>query len=184
MAVLSSAPAAAGNSSHDSAEMGASGGMRLVASQILGLGSFSVSESHSASLPVNLSGLSFRDDCLLLLCLRGRSRVLSGQVCPGAGVDTGYRGKNSKKFTYQSAWSPRRLAASSEWKDFEIVVPVKPVTETAQAENAVSNLSVVSPDSPFLNIPRKIMGQCEFAGLVLDVYYLPTNPIGLGHQVY
>ena len=63
-------------------------------------------------------------------------------------------------------------------------MPVKPLVENAAAQEAIANLKVVSPDSQYLNIQRPFSGESEFAGLFLDVYLLPSNPIGLGHQVY
>jgi hypothetical protein len=147
------------------------------------LGSVIANSPAGANIPVSLEGLSSTRDSIWVLALHGRSRMQTGNACPGAEIETVYSGPKST-YTYKSAWSPRRLGASSEWKDFEFVVPIKPTVDSAAAQQATATLKLTAPDSPYLNIQKTFTGQCEFAGLTLDVYQLPSNPIGLGHQVY
>jgi len=149
------------------------------------LGSLKSNTVAGLNKNADLSKLPASTDSIYVLVLRGRSRLLSGAVCPAADLEAEYKNpKTGATFTYKSAWSPRRLVASKEWHNFEVVVPVKPTVENGKVIQASARLHITSPESPYENVQRNIDGECEFSSLTLDVYALPSNPIGLGHQIY
>lgn len=143
-----------------------------------------IKTADGKNLPVNLEGIGSDASALWLFHLHGRCRMLNGNACPEAEIETNYKRKDGTEYSYKSAWNPKRLASSSQWKDFEFVIPIKPVVDSARATNASLNLRIVSAESPYLNVEQKFSGEAEFADLQLDVLRLPANPIGLGHQVF
>lgn len=144
----------------------------------------SLKHPGAQEIKVRLSSLPKDTNEIWVYRLRGRSRVLSGDVSPQAELETAYLEPNGPGYVYKSAWTPRRLSASKEWRDFEFVVPLKPIVEKASVDSAILSLKVCASESPYLNTFSPLSGNVEFAGLVLDVYRLPANPIGLGHQVF
>lgn len=131
-----------------------------------------------------IPNLKPEQDSIFLFRLRGRSRVLAGNACPAAEIQAIYKRPDGSTYSYKSAWTPRRLSASREWKDFEFVLPVKPIVNASTLKEGIADFKIAAPESPYLNVDKPFAANVEYAGLVLDIYELPSNPIGLGHQVY
>ena len=143
-----------------------------------------VKSETGKNIPVDLKQPWFPKDSISLLHLRGRCRLFNGSACPQAEIETRYKRKDGTEFSYKSAWNPKRLAASKEWKEFEFVFPVKTSVDGSEAVSANLNLRITSPGSPYLNVEQKFSGEAEFDSLRLNIIALPSNPIGLGHQVF
>ncbi len=170
MAILLAPPSPAGNE------------RKLVAS--FELPDCAVDKNKGKSLEADLDKLAKDKDALWLFRVSGRTRVKDGNGAPSVQVESSYLRKDGSNFLYKSAWTPRRLNYSSDWKDFDIIVPVKPIVQESTAVKGIVDLSLLSPSSAYLNVDKPFSGTAEFSGLRLDVYVLPYNPIGLGHQVY
>ncbi len=147
--------------------------------------------------PIDLSGLAdgaaMSANTIWIFHLKGRTNVLSGTACPAAEIETTYQRKDGTKFSYKSAWVPKRLgsnrvsgkyARAEGLPMFEFAVPVKPLVQDSKIVAANLNLRITSPISPYLNRQFPPQGLIEFSNISLDLLALPTNPIGLGHTVY
>lgn len=148
------------------------------------IGTVFVDAPEGARVHIDVLNLPRNQDSIWLFRLTGRCKVFSGNACPAADVSAEYRGNNGTPLIYESAWSPHKLNKSNEWNEFEFVIPVKPIVENAEAHQAIVSFRTVSPDSPYTNIQHPFAGDIQFAGVKLDIYELPANPIGLGHRVY
>jgi 4-amino-4-deoxy-L-arabinose transferase-like glycosyltransferase len=148
------------------------------------LGSTRTDQQNGKSIPVPLFDLPRSSNSIWIVELKGRSRVISGDPCPAADLSICYSTAEHKPFIYRSSWSPRALSDSHEWKDFEFAVPVKPIIEKGAAREAQIGLRQATKESPYLNLQHWCHGEVEFADVVLNIYVIPSNPIGLGHRVY
>lgn len=148
------------------------------------IGSARVRDADQKYLPLNIEALPRSSEAIWIMEIKGRARVLSGDSCPAANLRVSYEGKDKTAFIYNSAWSPRTLADSREWKDFEFAVPIKPLVERGDAREAMLSIKLATKESPYLNLQKFCKGEAEFADLTVNVYAIPSNPIGLGHQVH
>lgn len=156
---------------------------RLLAS--ISLGSAYIDKLDGKQMPISTEELPKSADALWIIQLSGRARVISGDSCPSANISVRYAaGNDGKPFIYNSAWCPRALSDSREWQDFESAIPIKPIVEKGSAQEASINLKLSTKESPYLNLQKFPQGEVEFADLVVNVYAIPSNPIGLGHRVY
>ncbi|MBX9722275.1 MAG: hypothetical protein K2X81_12820, partial [Candidatus Obscuribacterales bacterium] len=96
--------------------------LKLVRS--FGLPDSSVDKNRGKSLDADLNELAKDKDSLWLFRICGRTRVRGGNGAPSVQIESSYQRKNGSCFLYKSAWTPRQLSYSSDWRDFDIIVPV------------------------------------------------------------
>ncbi|MBX9689495.1 MAG: glycosyltransferase family 39 protein [Candidatus Obscuribacterales bacterium] len=134
--------------------------------------------------PVSLTAIQAHSDSVLFLHVKGRSRASTKDVLASAELECRYKKADGQILSFVSSWLPRRLASSSEWRDFEFVIPAKPELEGAKLSSCVLHFQRVSPEPPYLNIEKAASGELELAEVAMELLEVPTNPIGLGHRVY
>lgn len=140
-------------------------------------------DCHSSGLKLPL--LKNREDgALYLYRVKGRSRSFAGEMRPQVQVDTLYRRADSSSFRYESAWQPKLAPSSREWRDFSFCLPIKALVESAEATEAILKLGISPASSAYQNVDSRASGGLEYADLAVELYKMPTNPIGLGHRVY
>lgn len=139
-------------------------------------------ESWKASC--NIAGLGCNDSDLLVAHLRGRTRVRDGRAVPRVSGSAGYKKEDGTVFVYDSPWTPLRIDASKDWREFEIVFPVKPILNGRHVEELSISLGQTVDGPSYSNVPLNVDGKAEFSELKLDILRLGTNPIGLGHKVF
>ncbi len=124
------------------------------------------------------------NDTVWLFVVKGSSKVRSGSACPAAEITTTYTRPDGSKYTYKSSWIPRRLPRENigENAPFEFIVPIKPIVQGAKASFANLNLRITTKESQYLNLQKQPEGIIDFESEI-KLLSLPSNPIGLGHQV-
>lgn len=145
------------------------------------------SKEHSSNAAIDMKSAGESEvsaDTVWLFDVKGTSKVTAGTACPAADLITTYRKQDGTSYTYKSSFSPRRLprGENGEKVPFEFVVPIKPIVQGARVELATLNLHLTTRESQYLNIQKQPEGSIDFESRI-RVLSLPTNPIGLGHQV-
>lgn len=133
--------------------------------------------------PLNASANIFQP--VYLVRLRGKIMADSADIAGAVSLCSLHAKGGAMQYQiYRSPWTPPVLPCSANWKDFEVVVPLPSSLNGAPSDQISVLFSCSSPDIGVRNIYRKINGTVYFTDLHLDVFCLPTNPVGVGHLLY
>lgn len=120
---------------------------------------------------------------LLLARLRGKLKTTSKDVTGAVAIAATYGASNSA-LVYRSPWVPRCQKPATNWREFEVVVPLPATLVNSSMSSVDLTLSCADPDFGYRNVYKKLQGEATFSDLRLEIYELPSNPLGLGHLVY
>jgi hypothetical protein len=140
-------------------------------------------QSSVVKLPTTLPAAG--ETGLLVLRVSGRIKALEGHPRPHMQLTVQCRKSDKTNSLYLSPWSPKTLAARSEWSDFSFCLPLYASQLPGKIEKVLLTTTQKDPREPQVEADRfEKASQFQLKDARVDISVLPGRPLAQGFVVF